>query len=292
MYSAHWYKQVLSWDLCELQSAVLHGRPKELDDALPSQKELSFQQHQLEAAFFIPSNTLYQLYKNNRRIGLGWSGRQVSGMNDDDTTLFLSQNLHPYGTSPVQINVYSVFVSILKAFCCWRVTLIHICDAKYFTQQNYLSRPCDYRANTMCVFSQGFQICQDHKQLSLSISRNFPSPKYFSSPKTLIETSRRTAGMVNTKLWNPEFIYIAFWETLSENIFSLQPVTHASFALAGLAEAPSTFNCGNQVSQAGKLRALALFSVFGARENNDTVTNSNHLIIVYFPGQRNPDAIA
>lgn len=43
-------------------------------------------------------------------------------MNDDDTTLFLSQDLHPYGTSADQISDYFVFVSILKAFCCGRGT--------------------------------------------------------------------------------------------------------------------------------------------------------------------------
>lgn len=161
----------------------------------------------------------------------------------------------------------------------------NIYDAKDFTQQNYLSIVYDCRTSAAPGFSQGYHVCQDHKQLNLLIPANSSSPELFTSPNGYFETSGRIAGMAAVEWWNPRVISPEFWATLSKPTFPLQavspPCQHCSGWGWQSCRAPATFCCGNQVPQAG--RVLALLSVTDAGANDDPVTNSNHLTVVYFP---------
>lgn len=75
--------------------------------------------------------------------------------------------------------------------------------------------------------------------------------------------------------------------------FPLQAVPHASIAQAGDGRTAGLLLPAFAVEIKDLRQAvLPLFSVTDAGASDDPVTNSNHLSVVYFPFQSNPDAIS
>lgn len=113
------------------------------------------------------------------------------------TIFFPPKNMHPYGKRRIlskQMSACFGFFSHFKVFLLLeRHTNVY--DAKYFTQQNYSSTVYDCRTSVAPGFSQGYHVCQDHKQSNTLIPGNSPSPELFTSPNRHFKMSGRIAGM-------------------------------------------------------------------------------------------------